>query len=104
MDEAKKVFLQRMNHFSSLACRVVARCGIMARIKASAFAKASARQSPLSAILRAKTGGKGIRTPGLLIANETLYQLSYTPARSTTARGRSKLSRQTHHGQANLSI
>lgn len=26
-----------------------------------------------------KTGGKGIRTPGLLIANETLYQLSYTP-------------------------
>ena len=31
------------------------------------------------ATLRAKTGGKGIRTPGLLIANETLYQLSYTP-------------------------
>jgi hypothetical protein len=29
--------------------------------------------------LRAKTGGKGIRTPDLLIANETLYQLSYTP-------------------------
>ena len=27
------------------------------------------------------TGGKGIRTPGLLIANETLYQLSYTPAK-----------------------
>src|SRR6266853_3922747 len=26
-------------------------------------------------------GGKGIRTPGLLIANETLYQLSYTPDR-----------------------
>ena len=26
-----------------------------------------------------KTGGKGIRTPDLLIANETLYQLSYTP-------------------------
>jgi hypothetical protein len=25
------------------------------------------------------TGGKGIRTPDLLIANETLYQLSYTP-------------------------
>src|SRR6266513_2522206 len=24
-------------------------------------------------------GGKGIRTPDLLIANETLYQLSYTP-------------------------
>ncbi len=26
-------------------------------------------------------GGKGIRTPGLLIANETLYQLSYTPGK-----------------------
>ncbi len=24
-------------------------------------------------------GGMGIRTPDLLIANETLYQLSYTP-------------------------
>ena len=29
--------------------------------------------------MRGETGGKGIRTPGLLIANETLYQLSYTP-------------------------
>lgn len=28
-------------------------------------------------------GGKGIRTPGLLIANETLYQLSYTPGDRT---------------------
>lgn len=38
------------------------------------------RDSLRSALpLRAKTGGKGIRTPGLLIANETLYQLSYTP-------------------------
>ena len=25
-------------------------------------------------------GGKGIRTPDLLIANEMLYQLSYTPS------------------------
>jgi hypothetical protein len=32
-----------------------------------------------AAFPRAKRGGKGIRTPGLLIANETLYQLSYTP-------------------------
>ena len=24
-------------------------------------------------------GGKGIRTPGLVIANDALYQLSYTP-------------------------
>src|SRR5437660_2211314 len=29
--------------------------------------------------LRKICGGKGIRTPDLLIANETLYQLSYTP-------------------------
>ena len=33
----------------------------------------STKQAP-----EAKTGGKGTRTPGLLIANETLYQLSYT--------------------------
>jgi hypothetical protein len=33
----------------------------------------------LARSLRLKIGGKGIRTPGLLIANETLYQLSYTP-------------------------
>jgi hypothetical protein len=26
-----------------------------------------------------KSGAKGIRTPDLLIANETLYQLSYSP-------------------------
>ena len=26
-----------------------------------------------------KTGGKGVRTPGLVIANDALYQLSYTP-------------------------
>src|SRR5439155_11510910 len=30
-----------------------------------------------------RIGGKGIRTPGLLIANETLYQLSYTPVLPT---------------------
>ena len=28
-------------------------------------------------------GGMGIRTPDLLIANETLYQLSYTPNEKT---------------------
>src|ERR1043166_6559030 len=28
---------------------------------------------------RKDCGGKGIRTPGLFIANEALYQLSYTP-------------------------
>ena|GEM_PF-3323747 len=29
--------------------------------------------------LLASGGAKGIRTPDLLIANETLYQLSYSP-------------------------
>jgi hypothetical protein len=33
-----------------------------------------------------RSGGKGIRTPGLLIANETLYQLSYTPVVGRLAR------------------
>ena len=37
------------------------------------------RDSVRFSCLKAKAGGKGIRTPGLLIANETLYQLSYTP-------------------------
>ena len=41
----------------------------------------STKQAP-----EAKTGGKGIRTPGLLIANETLYQLSYTPVTLFRAR------------------
>jgi hypothetical protein len=35
--------------------------------------------APARCISRDGSGGMGIRTPGLLIANETLYQLSYTP-------------------------
>ena len=71
----------QLTKFSKLnvTCRVVARAIIVTTLKMSASAKASARQSTLAAALRAKTGGKGIRTPDLLIANETLYQLSYTP-------------------------
>ena len=38
-----------------------------------------------SAALRAEDGGaEGNRTPDLLIANETLYQLSYDPIQFTT--------------------
>ncbi len=37
-----------------------------------------------AAVPRRIHGGKGIRTPDLLIANETLYQLSYTPAYLST--------------------
>src|SRR5213075_3315995 len=44
-----------------------------------ASAEAPAWQPSLFAAIQGKSGGKGIRTPGLLIANETLYQLSYTP-------------------------
>ncbi len=45
----------------------------------SASAKASARQSSLSSKTRAKTGGKGIRTPDFQLAKLALYQLSYAP-------------------------
>src|SRR5438445_8320391 len=65
---------------------------MVARLNVSAFAKASARQSTPSASLRRKTGGKGIRTPDLLIANETLYQLSYTPKIGERLSRRSQLS------------
>ena len=37
-------------------------------------------------------GGKGIRTPDLLIANETLYQLSYTPGNEDKLLRRSRFS------------
>ena len=47
----------------ALACRVAARCVGVARLKMSAFAKATARQSSLSSTTRAKTGGKGITLP-----------------------------------------
>ena len=52
----------------------------------SAFAKRQ-RGSLRSFFGSGKTGGKGIRTPDLLIANETLYQLSYTPKRRGNYRG-----------------
>jgi hypothetical protein len=47
--------------------------------KMSASAKATARQSSLSSTTRAKTGGKGIRTPDFQLAKLALYQLSYAP-------------------------
>src|SRR5438477_12699973 len=43
--------------------------------------EATARQSTLSTTVRAKTGGKGIRTPDFQLAKLALYQLSYAPAR-----------------------
>jgi hypothetical protein len=45
----------------------------------SAFAEATARQSSLFSMTRAKTGGKGIRTPDFQLAKLALYQLSYAP-------------------------
>ena len=64
-----------------LACQaVVFEAG---RNLASKSAFVSLRRDSLRlSCLKAKAGGKGIRTPGLLIANETLYQLSYTPEMS----------------------
>ena len=61
-----------------LACQaVIFEAG---RNLASKSAFVSLRRDSLRlSCLKAKAGGKGIRTPGLLIANETLYQLSYTP-------------------------
>ena len=47
--------------------------------KMSAFAKATERQSLLASTTRAKTGGKGIRTPDFQLAKLALYQLSYAP-------------------------
>jgi hypothetical protein len=64
----------------SLACRVVARRVYIGKAKLSAFAKTPARQSTLSSTTRAKTGGKGIRTPDFQLAKLALYQLSYAPA------------------------
>ena len=45
----------------------------------STFANASARRSLLASTTRAKTGGKGIRTPDFQLAKLALYQLSYAP-------------------------
>jgi hypothetical protein len=49
------------------------------QIKMSAVAKATARQPSLYSTTRAKTGGKGIRTPDFQLAKLALYQLSYAP-------------------------
>jgi hypothetical protein len=48
----------------------------------SAFAEATARQSSLFFTTRAKTGGKGIRTPDFQLAKLALYQLSYAPEKN----------------------
>ena len=75
------------NPLIALACRVVAR-GVYIHSSIGPPSLELRRDSLHSSLRRrAKTGGKGIRTPGLLIANETLYQLSYTPGR------RAKISR-----------
>jgi hypothetical protein len=54
--------------------------------KMSASAKATARQSSLLSTTRAKTGGKGIRTPDFQLAKLALYQLSYAPDRIAECR------------------
>jgi hypothetical protein len=71
------VNIEKLGH--AVAGRVVARRVTVARLNVSAFAKATARQSSLSSTTRAKTGGKGIRTPDFQLAKLALYQLSYAP-------------------------
>src|SRR5206468_8052954 len=58
----------------AVARRVVAR-----RVTVARQSVATARQSSLSSTTRAKTGGKGIRTPDFQLAKLALYQLSYAP-------------------------
>ena len=60
----------------------------MARLKESAFGRCGdlrrdSLRFPLT--LRAKTGGKGIRTPDFQLAKLALYQLSYAPGKSKMA-------------------
>jgi hypothetical protein len=57
------------------ACRVVAYRVEMNNVKSVRLRQGYVATAPKAF----GAGGKGIRTPGLLIANETLYQLSYTP-------------------------
>jgi hypothetical protein len=65
---------------TQLACRVEARVTNVTCAENVPLRPTLRRDSPRTPLRReAKTGGKGIRTPDLLIANETLYQLSYTP-------------------------
>ena len=52
---------------------------IIARLRSWSYGAAAF--SPTSPVSE-KAGAEGIRTPDLLIANETLYQLSYDPARA----------------------
>jgi hypothetical protein len=61
-----KTFLASYLNFAVakfVACRVVARRGVVLMRKMSASPEATARQSSLSAALGAKTGGKGITLP-----------------------------------------
>ena len=60
------------------ACRAVARYVGTSNFERGPLLSGSGATAPKAF----GTGGKGIRTPGLLIANETLYQLSYTPEQS----------------------
>ena len=67
------------NSISWMACQAVVDVytEVCARLLSFA-AYGVAAFSPQEFVAKAG-GGKGIRTPGLLIANQPLYQLSYTP-------------------------
>src|SRR5438270_3332344 len=88
----QNIDIEELCIFHHLACRVVARC---VRVPKATRGPPSPRlrrdslRSPLP--LRAKTGGKGIRTPDFQLAKLALYQLSYAPEKSKIEDGRWKM-------------
>src|SRR5437868_15014186 len=84
----QNIDIEELCIFHHLACRVVARC---VRVPKATRGPPSPRlrrdslRSPLP--LRAKTGGKGIRTPDFQLAKLALYQLSYAPEKSPSRTG-----------------
>ena len=88
----QNIDIEELCIFHHLACRVVARC---VRVPKATRGPPSPRlrrdslRSPLP--LRAKTGGKGIRTPHFQLAKLALYQLSYAPEKSKIENGRWKM-------------
>ena len=88
----QNIDIEELCIFHHLACRVVARC---VRVPKATRGPPSPRlrrdslRSPLP--LRAKTGGKGIRTPDFQLAKLALYQLSYAPEKSKIENGRWKM-------------
>src|SRR5437588_4510659 len=88
----QNIDIEELCIFHHLACRVVARCVRVPKATRGPPSPRLRRDSlrfPLP--LRAKTGGKGIRTPDFQLAKLALYQLSYAPEKSKIEDGRWKM-------------